>query len=147
MDDRFFMEKALAMARQALDAGEFPVGCVLTCENEIIASGARLATTTGAVNEMDHAEMTALRRLEDLGRDLDRSRVVAYSTMEPCLMCFAALILRILGTPFIYFLIVHSSHAGNPTERIVRKKLDRPHRHALFFKIKFRREKEWKEDS
>ncbi|MCP4686873.1 MAG: nucleoside deaminase [Desulfobacterales bacterium] len=97
MNDKFFMKKALEMAQQALDAGEFPVGCVLTCENEIIASGARFATTRGLVNEMDHAEMTALRRLENLGRDLDRSRVVAYSTMEPCLMCFGALILAGVG--------------------------------------------------
>ncbi len=97
MDERYFKRKALGTARQALDAGEFPVGCVLTCENEIIASGARFATTRGSVNEMDHAEMTALRRLEDLGKELDRSRIVAYSTMEPCLMCFAALILAGVG--------------------------------------------------
>ncbi len=93
MNDNYFMTKALEKARTALDAGEFPVGCVLTSGDEIIASGSRFATTTGAVNELDHAEMTALRRLENRGRELDRSRVVAFSTMEPCLMCFSALIL------------------------------------------------------
>ncbi len=38
--------------------------------------------------------MLALRRLVELGGKIDRSKVVVFSTLEPCLMCYAALIVN-----------------------------------------------------
>ena len=58
------MEEALAEARQALDRGEFPVGCVIVHEGKIIATGSRQGTAGDLVSETDHAEILALKQLE-----------------------------------------------------------------------------------
>ncbi len=88
-----YMKIALQEARKALSAGDFPVGCVLVYRDKIIASGRR-ANSFGRVNEMDHAEMVALRGLLDSEQRLDVGEVTLYSTMEPCLMCFSTLLVN-----------------------------------------------------
>jgi len=94
MDDTFFMEQALEQARQALDRGEFPVGCVMAYENRVLVTGSRHHSTTAQRNELDHAEILALRRLVDMGGSVRRERVAVFSTLEPCLMCYSALIVN-----------------------------------------------------
>ncbi|PIE66799.1 MAG: tRNA-specific adenosine deaminase [Deltaproteobacteria bacterium] len=91
--DRHFMAEALEMAESALTQGEFPVGCVIADGTAVVARGHRTGTTAGAVNEIDHAEINALRHLGLAGEHLDRTDLTIYSTMEPCLMCFAAIVL------------------------------------------------------
>jgi len=97
MDHEHFMTKALQQAEAALDAGEFPVGCVMVHENKIIATGAREGSTGDCPNEVDHAEMVALRRLVNLKSDINFRDVSLYSTLEPCLMCFGALMISNIG--------------------------------------------------
>lgn len=97
VDDAYFMEKALEEAEQALAAGEFPVGCILATADRVVASGARTGTRGQRPNEVDHAEILALRRLVALDEAIDPSHVTAYTTMEPCLMCYGALILSRIG--------------------------------------------------
>lgn len=97
-DGAFFMRQALEQARQALHEGEFPVGCVLVHGRQVIASGARRGTAGGRPNEVDHAEMVALRHLVAAAPEIAREDVTVYCTMEPCLMCFAALTLNRIGT-------------------------------------------------
>jgi len=91
--DYRFMTAALDLARQALDAGEFPVGCVIADGTAVVAIGRRTGTAGGPGNEIDHAEINALRQLHLQMPDIDRSTLTLYGTMEPCLMCFAAIIL------------------------------------------------------
>lgn len=93
MDYEYYMKKALQQAEAALAAGEFPVGCVMVYENRIIATGARENTTGDCTNEIDHAEMIALKRLCDLETKIDLKKVTLFSTLEPCLMCFGALLI------------------------------------------------------
>ena len=93
MDYEYYMTKALQQAEAALVAGEFPVGCVMVYENKIVASGARENSTTDCTNEVDHAEMIALRRLYDLDTKINFEKVTLFSTLEPCLMCFGALLI------------------------------------------------------
>ncbi|NOR25464.1 MAG: nucleoside deaminase [Desulforhopalus sp.] len=88
-----YMEIALQQARKALSFGDFPVGCVLEYQGEIVATGRR-CNSFGKVNEMDHAEMVALRTLLDSDRQIDIGQVTLYSTMEPCLMCFSTLLVN-----------------------------------------------------
>ena len=94
MNDERFMKKALEAARQALAMGEFPVGCVMVYEDEILVTGTRNHSAPQSQNELDHAEMLALRRLIALGEKIDRAKVTLFSTLEPCLMCYAALIIN-----------------------------------------------------
>ncbi|NVM20840.1 MAG: nucleoside deaminase [Desulfobacterales bacterium] len=94
MDYEFFMEEALQQARKALGAGEFPVGSLMVYEDRVLVTGARNHSDPDRQNELDHAEMLALRRLVDLGGGIDREKVALFSTLEPCLMCYAALIVN-----------------------------------------------------
>jgi len=93
MDYEYFMKKALNQARNALSAGEFPVGCVVVHEDRILTTGARKGTAGNTPNEIDHAEMIALKRLADLEINRDNERIILFTTLEPCLMCLGALIL------------------------------------------------------
>ena len=93
MDHAYFMNKALAAAKQALAAGEFPVGCVIAKPDEVIAAGARENSQGDFINEIDHAEMIALRHLSELSTEVDALELTIYCTMEPCLMCIGAIIL------------------------------------------------------
>ena len=91
------MKKALDRAEHALAEGEFPVGCVMVYQGEILVSGSRKGTIGGARNEIDHAEMVALRRLIEIEDNIDPGKITVFCTMEPCLMCYGALILAGVG--------------------------------------------------
>jgi tRNA(adenine34) deaminase len=89
----FFMMEALRYAEKALAAGEFPVACVMVCDHQIIAAGAREGTATSDSNEVDHAEMIALRHLNQLRPPIDSDNITVFCTLEPCLMCYGALLI------------------------------------------------------
>jgi len=93
MDYKHFMEKALEQARKALSLGEFPVGCVIVHGDRILATGFRKGTSGNFPNEIDHAEIMALKQLTDLKISIDKNRVVLFTTLEPCIMCLGAMIL------------------------------------------------------
>jgi len=95
--DDHFMRMALAEAEAALAVGEFPVGCVVTHDGTVVASGARSGSGGARPNELDHAEIAALRRLDAVPASADRRAMSIYCTMEPCLMCYAAILLAGLG--------------------------------------------------
>ncbi len=99
--DDFFMAKALDLAKNSLQNDEFPVGCILVHDGKIIATGARIHTVTGDRNELDHAEMRALRQLSTLNHRFDPEKIALYSTLEPCLMCYGALL--IAGIPKVVY--------------------------------------------
>ena len=92
--DTVFMTDALGLARSALEEGEFPVGCVIAGGGTVVARGHRTGTAAGPPNEVDHAEINALRHLSGDIRETDRSGLSIYCTMEPCLMCFSAIMLN-----------------------------------------------------
>jgi tRNA(adenine34) deaminase len=97
MDDNHFMGEALREARKALARGEFPVGCVIIYGGRIVARGSRRGSRDMVGNELDHAEMVALRKLAATREKIDSSAATVFCTMEPCLMCFSALLLHGMG--------------------------------------------------
>ena len=92
------MRHALELAQLALDRGEFPVGCIITYQGQVVARGERRGTRRQVPSELDHAEMIALRHLESLSGPMDRKAFTLYATLEPCLMCFGALLISGIGT-------------------------------------------------
>jgi tRNA(adenine34) deaminase len=90
-----YMELALEQAKIAYSNGEFPVGCVIVQDGQVIASGARRGTTRENLvcSEIDHAEIRAIKALEKKQIVIDPDRTLLLSTMEPCLMCYGAIIL------------------------------------------------------
>ena len=55
------MQKAIAVARKGLLAGEVPVGCVIVKNNEIIAQSHNLTVLTK--NATTHCEINCMREL------------------------------------------------------------------------------------
>lgn len=88
--DVYYMEIALAQAREALRQGEVPVGAVLVHAGEIVAcSHNRREALQDATA---HAEILALRTA---GERLGSWRLLGttlYVTLEPCPMCAGALV-------------------------------------------------------
>jgi tRNA(adenine34) deaminase len=91
--DAYFMEMALEQARKALFQDEFPVGCVISEGNSVLVSGFRRGSSGEYPNEIDHAEINAIRELYIIEKPLKKEALSIYCTMEPCLMCFGAIIL------------------------------------------------------
>ncbi|MBV5319027.1 MAG: nucleoside deaminase [Desulfobulbaceae bacterium] len=88
-----FMAAALGEARLALADGEFPVGCVMVAEGQILARGRRHNSVEGCRNEIDHAEILTLRSLLAEQPTLDPATITVYTTLEPCLMCYSTMLL------------------------------------------------------
>ena len=90
MDDRYFMEQALELAKEAFAEGEVPVGCVITRGDEIVGRG-RNRRETGK-NALAHAEIEAIH---DACTRLGGWRLwecTLYVTLEPCPMCAGAIV-------------------------------------------------------
>lgn len=87
------MRLALAEAETALNNGDFPVGCVFVSEGQVIAKNRRKNSGGENGNEIDHAEVSALRRLLEASPGVNCSNITVYSTMEPCLMCYSTMLL------------------------------------------------------
>ena len=91
-DHEYYMQHALALAWEAGDDGEIPVGCVITCPGkDIIGRGrnrrekARTATA--------HAELEAINNACLTLGDWRLSGCSLYVTLEPCPMCAGAIIM------------------------------------------------------
>ena len=99
MNNKYFMEKALELAEKALNMGEFPVGCVIEYNGEIVAAGSRTGTTGDFSNEIDHAEIIALKNFSTRNfSNTEKKKSTIFCTMEPCLMCYGAILLSNIGT-------------------------------------------------
>lgn len=87
----FFMQAALAQARQAAARGEVPIGAVLVDPaGQVVGSGHN--GPVGAQDPTAHAEVMALR---DAARRLGNYRLdgcTLYVTLEPCTMCAGAIL-------------------------------------------------------
>lgn len=85
------MEHALNVAKEALSAGEVPVGCIFVYNNNIIATGKNSVNETK--NATRHAEMNCID--EVIKNYIDWKKVFLEThvivTVEPCIMCAAAL--------------------------------------------------------
>lgn len=95
MEYEYYMGWALEQAEKAFDTGEFPVGCVIVQDKKVIAHGSRQGTTKDKpfFSEIDHAEIRALKHLETIDIQFHPEKSILFCTMEPCLMCFGAIIL------------------------------------------------------
>ena len=89
-----WMGVALEQASDALRHGEFPVGCILVSDSAVVGSGARLSSAGPDMNELDHAEIVALRDWVSRGRRGAGGVITAYVTLEPCFMCLGALMIN-----------------------------------------------------
>ena len=91
MEREEYMSLALALAREAAQAGEVPVGCLITDgEGHIIGRGRNRREESGDATA--HAEVEAIRQACAALGNWRLENCVLYVTLEPCPMCTGAII-------------------------------------------------------
>lgn len=89
-DDLYFMKLALEEAEKAERLGEVPIGAILVQDGKLIARGHNCPITRH--DPTAHAEVMALRSAGDWLKNYRVVGATLYVTLEPCLMCFGALV-------------------------------------------------------
>ena len=88
--DQQFMAEALKLAKEAFDAGEVPVGCVIVKDGQIVGRGRNRREKDKSA--LAHAEIEAIREAcEKLG-GWRLWECTLYVTLEPCPMCAGAIV-------------------------------------------------------
>ena len=89
MDDNYFMNEALYLAKTAYTHGEIPVGAIIVKDNIIIAGAYNEKDNSGLVTK--HAELIAIEKASKTLKDWRLNDCTIYVTLEPCPMCASAI--------------------------------------------------------
>ncbi|KIM66003.1 hypothetical protein SCLCIDRAFT_1211646 [Scleroderma citrinum Foug A] len=124
-----WMRVAMAMAEEALAAGEVPVGCVFVRNDKAIAKARN--RTNELRNASRHAELEAIDLiLADSGLtsaicgQYRLSDTTLYVTVEPCIMCASAL--RQLGIKEVFYGCENDKFGGCGSVLGVNESLEHP---------------------
>jgi len=100
------MEEAFIEAEKAMKIHEMPIGCVIVdSSGDIIGRGFNKTNING--NGISHAEFEAI---ESAGKDADFTTCTLFVTVEPCIMCAAAL--KIIGMKHIVYGCTNNRFGG-----------------------------------
>ncbi|TVP55544.1 MAG: tRNA adenosine(34) deaminase TadA [Halomonadaceae bacterium] len=88
--DEYWMGRALALARQAAEQDEVPVGALIVRDGEVIGVG--FNCPIGSHDPSAHAEIRALRDAAQKTGNYRLAGATLYVTIEPCTMCAGALV-------------------------------------------------------
>lgn len=117
--DEHFMRAAQREAREALAAGEVPVGAVVVLDGRVVGAG--FNQPIGRADPTAHAEIVALRVA---AREVGNYRLTGatlYVTVEPCVMCVGAIVHARIGT-----LVYGASEPKAGAVRSAMRALDHP---------------------
>jgi tRNA(adenine34) deaminase len=90
VDHDTLMDAALAEARRAADAGEVPIGAVVSIGGEIVGRGFNQPISSR--DPTAHAEIVAIRDAAARTGNYRLTGATLCVTIEPCLMCVGALV-------------------------------------------------------
>ncbi len=91
MNDEFYMSRALELAKEALAAGEVPVGCVIVWEDGSVIGEGRNRREAHR-DALGHAEVIAIRQANRTLGGWRLHKAALYVTLEPCPMCAGAIL-------------------------------------------------------
>lgn len=89
------MRQALAVATEARDAGEVPIGAVVVINDAVVAAGYNQPISSH--DPTAHAEIVALRAAAAVLGNYRLTGATLYVTVEPCLMCVGAMVHARIG--------------------------------------------------
>ena len=87
---QFYMGQALALALEAAEAGEVPVGCVIVREGVVIGRGRNRREERRSA--LSHAEVEAIAQANETLGSWRLEGGELYVTLEPCPMCAGAIL-------------------------------------------------------
>ena len=85
-----FMRQALLLAREAAEAGEVPVGCVIVRGGQVVGRGRNRREEKRSA--LSHAETEAIRQANAALGSWRLEDCALYVTLEPCPMCAGAIV-------------------------------------------------------
>ena len=88
--DEKWMKIALIEAKLAMDENEVPVGAILVQGNNLIAKAHNQPIKKN--DPTAHAEIQVLRKAGEKLKNYRLAKTTLYVTLEPCAMCFGAMI-------------------------------------------------------
>lgn len=88
--DQHFMQMAISEAEKAILKDEVPVGAVLLLGNKVLSKAHNLRKST--FDPTGHAEILAIREAAQTNGNYRLTGSSLYVTMEPCPMCFGAML-------------------------------------------------------
>jgi tRNA(adenine34) deaminase len=96
MVDQAVIDRVKALAKQAYDMEEFPVGALVVQQNEIIGEG--FNQKESLADPTAHAEVLAIRAATQVIGDWRLTGATLVTTLEPCPMCLGAIIQARIST-------------------------------------------------
>ena len=90
MEPREYMRQALELARQAMEEGEVPVGCVIVRDGQVVGRGRNRREEKQST--FSHAEMEAIAGANESLGSWRLDDCTLYVTLEPCPMCAGAIL-------------------------------------------------------
>jgi len=94
-DDARWMREALELARHSASLNEVPVGAVIVRDQQLLGQGWNAPIS--ACDATHHAEIAAIRAAGELAQNYRLPGSTLYVTLEPCTMCFGAMIHARIG--------------------------------------------------
>jgi tRNA(adenine34) deaminase len=92
----YHLRQALALAGEALEFGELPIGAIVVLDGQVI--GQATASERRERRFLGHAELVALEQADRLSLSFEqRRRARLFTNLEPCLMCMGAAMSFFLG--------------------------------------------------
>ena len=90
MDDKKFLEYAIAAARQGASEGGVPIGGALVVNGEVLGTGYNKRVQLGSA--IRHGETDCLENIGRLPASV-YAQATMYTTLSPCHMCTGAILL------------------------------------------------------
>lgn len=109
-----YMSEAIALGLQAKEQNEVPIGCVIVKNHQIIGKGYN--KTKSLNNPLAHSEMLALASASSSIGDWRLSDCDLFVTVEPCLMCYGAILLSRIRS--VYYGVSNDESGVWTTEKL-----------------------------
>lgn len=119
-----FMKRAVQLATQNVQEGGEPFGAVLVKDGEVVAEG---------VNELHkkydisgHAELVAIRKVQEQLQTHDLSGYTMYASGEPCPMCFTSMYYSGIRDAYYCASVKETADAGLDASEVLYADLKNP---------------------
>ncbi len=124
MNDEFFLQKAIALAREGMNSGQGgPFGAVIVKDGEIISATSNRVTSTN--DPTAHAEVVAIREACQALGHFQLTGCTLYTSCEPCPMCLGA-IYWARPDRIVYAAFHSDAAAANFDDKFIYDELDKP---------------------